>query len=525
MLTAVRFYTCLLDEKISVPQLFFFSFLFPIAQDQHSAPRTQHHRFPAAAPGTLTEAHTSRSRQPSWTHLRMSGGKACGKQAAQYTGKQPDEVSVVTRRGAAAAWDMQETAANQGHRELYQHTAAAENEVHSSGHTHRKPICIKEMSAAKQAGGKGETEKGKQPAVENEGTCTTRQATQTQPALLAADATFAAALEAIPAEDWCRTWAAGWTIMLRRTSKRVKEVVDNMRLPAVVRLSWSFWDDARSGTHKAKRQLVMRQLTLMAAWCRISTLELPECDMKGQDAERLAAVLAQCPALAHLDLSDNYNFGSAGAEKLAGVLGQCRELVHLNLWGNKMGNAGAESLAGVLGQCRELMHLNLGHNVIGAGGAGRLAGVLPQCTALAHLNLRDNDIGAGGAERLAGVLGQCRKLVHLNLRGNKIGAGGAERLAGVLVQCPALAYLNLGYDNIGDSGAERLAGVLGQCAALAHLNLYNNQIGEAGAERLAGALPQCAALTHLDLSYNKIGIVGEGMLRASWRGQASGLVL
>jgi hypothetical protein len=48
---------------------------------------------------------------------------------------------------------------------------------------------------------------------------------------------FAAALEAVPAEDWCRTWVAGRTSMLRRTSKGVKDVVDKMRLPAVVRLS------------------------------------------------------------------------------------------------------------------------------------------------------------------------------------------------------------------------------------------------------------------------------------------------
>jgi hypothetical protein len=54
--------------------------------------------------------------------------------------------------------------------------------------------------------------------------------------LLAADG-FAAALGALPPDDWSRTWAAGRTIMLRRTSKRVKEVVDKMRLPAVVRLS------------------------------------------------------------------------------------------------------------------------------------------------------------------------------------------------------------------------------------------------------------------------------------------------
>jgi len=55
-----------------------------------------------------------------------------------------------------------------------------------------------------------------------------------------ADAPFVPALEAIPVEDWCRTWLAYRTIILRRTSKRVKEVVDKMHLPTVVRLSRGF---------------------------------------------------------------------------------------------------------------------------------------------------------------------------------------------------------------------------------------------------------------------------------------------
>jgi hypothetical protein len=306
---------------------------------------------------------------------------------------------------------------------------------------------LKEMPADKQAAGKGETEKDEQPAAQKKRTRTTRHATQTQPLLLAADAPFAAALEAILGEDRCRTWAAGRTIMLRRTSQRVKEVVDRMQLPAIVsivRLSRSFWDDARNGSAKAKRQFVLRQLAAMTAKtnsrCRISTLELLDCDMKGQDAKRLAGVLAQCPALAHLDLSGNSDFGAAGTERLAGVLGQCRELVHLNL----------------------------SSNWIGAGGAERLAGVLAQCTALAHLNLSHNLIGIG---------------------------------------------------------VESLAGVLGQCPALTYLNLRDNEIGNAGAESLAGVLAQCTALTHLDLWYNNIGTTMGGRLRASWHGQASGLVL
>jgi Leucine-rich repeat (LRR) protein len=261
-----------------------------------------------------------------------------------------------------------------------------------------------------------------------------RPAIQKQSLLFAADA-FVAALGAVPAEDWCRTWAAGRTIMLRRTSKKVKEAVDKMRLPAVVRLSRSFWDDARNGTGEEKRQVVLRQLAAMTGWCRISTLELPRCDMKGQDAEILAGVL-----------------------RLSGVLGQCRELVHLSLSGNYIGAGGAERLAGVLTQCAALAHLDVSWNQIGPAGADRF-GVLAQCAALAHLNLCGNDIGDAGTERL-GVLALCPELAHLDLSHNEIGALGAEFLAGVLGQCTALTELDLGFNRIDDAGAESLSRVL-----------------------------------------------------------------
>jgi Ran GTPase-activating protein (RanGAP) involved in mRNA processing and transport len=113
-----------------------------------------------------------------------------------------------------------------------------------------------------------------------------------------------------------------------------------MRLPVVVRLSRNFWNTNQ---------------------CRISTLELPRCEKKGQDAERLAEVLAQCRELAHLDLSGNSFFGAAGTERLAGVLGQCWELVHLDLSSNLIKSSWAASLAGVLGHsCTALAHLDLG---------------------------------------------------------------------------------------------------------------------------------------------------------------------
>jgi Ran GTPase-activating protein (RanGAP) involved in mRNA processing and transport len=65
--------------------------------------------------------------------------------------------------------------------------------------------------------------------------------------------------------------------------------------------------------------------------------------MKGQDAERLAGVLEQCPALAHLNLRRN-QIDDAGAERLAGVLAQCTALVHLDLDCNQISTVGKERL-------------------------------------------------------------------------------------------------------------------------------------------------------------------------------------
>jgi hypothetical protein len=75
--------------------------------------------------------------------------------------------------------------------------------------------------------------------------------TTLQTPLLAAGA-FTAALAGVPAEDWCRTWPADTTIMLRETSKTAKQTVDKMRLPADVRLSRSFWREHQNLTDAEK---------------------------------------------------------------------------------------------------------------------------------------------------------------------------------------------------------------------------------------------------------------------------------
>ena len=109
-----------------------------------------------------------------------------------------------------------------------------------------------------------------------------------------------AALEAIPADDWSRTWAAARTIMLRRTSKKVKDVVETLLLPAVVHLSRDFWNDFRNGT---REEIILSSQQALRL--------LPECWGSAQ--------------LRHLNLRHNC-LEPGGAAAFAGVIGQCAAL-------------------------------------------------------------------------------------------------------------------------------------------------------------------------------------------------------
>jgi hypothetical protein len=191
---------------------------------------------------------------------------------------------------------------------------------------------------------------------------------------------FTEALAAVPAEDWSRTWAADRTIMLRMTSKRVKELVDKLYTPAVVCWRRSFFEDERNGTvqklylarkYRAaeklnlllkllaaeKLQLILRQLAALSARCRITTLELEFDDLDLDLCDEYDP--ANPCSIWWLDDKEGLTLPEGqDPERLEGVLARCRSLVHLNLNGNRLGDAGAERLAGVLGQCAALAHLN-----------------------------------------------------------------------------------------------------------------------------------------------------------------------
>ncbi len=125
---------------------------------------------------------------------------------------------------------------------------------------------------------------------------------------------------------------------------------------------------------------------------------------------------------------------------------------------------------------------------------------------------------------------QCPALVRLNLTESVAISISDQTGQRGLQECwdsDGIWYISISADNeyradwagIDDVGVESLAGVLD------HLKFSDNKIGAGRVNRLAGVLKQCPALAHHNLCANNIGAVGGGRLRASWCGQAAGLLL
>ena len=88
---------------------------------------------------------------------------------------------------------------------------------------------LKLMPPGKQPEVKSKPEKGKAVAEQSKKARTTIiQTTATEQASEPPSDAITASLVVIPADDWCRTWEADRTMLLRMTSKRVQEVVDKL---------------------------------------------------------------------------------------------------------------------------------------------------------------------------------------------------------------------------------------------------------------------------------------------------------
>jgi hypothetical protein len=212
---------------------------------------------------------------------------------------------------------------------------------------------LEDRLAVRQSDQKWDT--GKEVIRQKKKTCTTFSSVQeaeTPPSLLAADALdllqFLNNLTVYPVEAWSRTWAADRTMMLRMTSKQVREAVDKLCPPTHVKLGASFlhnavnftsaWYYTFDATQRSalKRERMQHILTQLDSWedmisprHNITKLDLNHCDMRDHEAGFLVAVHNEIGAegadiLNELGLGDRRNWEVKG-EKFEGEIYKDRE--------------------------------------------------------------------------------------------------------------------------------------------------------------------------------------------------------
>jgi hypothetical protein len=314
-------------------------------------------------------------------------------------------------------------------------------------------------------------------------------------------------LSIIPTEDLSRTWPANRTIMLRITSKQIKDIIDNKYLPTIIYLKYIRPIDIK---------FVMNRLSILVTTCQITSLDLPDFDMNLR-FKKFKEILSKCK-LNKLSLYNN-NLGDEEIKSISEILinGQCSVL---HLAHNKITEIGFKSLLKLLNKGQRI-DLNLCNNKIGY--EYERVKSIELCSTLENLNLCYNQISNIDIDKILLHNIELKSLdlsqnqittfnfnisqnnifilENLNLSYNRIGIEGAKSLSKILVKCKILKKLNLSYNHICTEGA---ISIVEQCISLSKICLASNMITDDGMDKFSQVLIQRTHLTYITLNGNRI---------------------
>ena len=173
------------------------------------------------------------------------------------------------------------------------------------------------------------------------------------------------ALELLPQDLHYKMLPANRTFVLRRTSKTMRAAVENAKLDTIVKRR-------RDGVKFLNGAGLQDKLNCLNAWCRVTVLDLNECELREGGAQAIAAALRVNTMLTELHLHYN-QLGEGGAQAIAAALRVNATLTNLNLWNNSLGEGGAQAIAGALRVNATLTNLNLGYNELREGAGQAIA--------------------------------------------------------------------------------------------------------------------------------------------------------
>lgn len=360
-------------------------------------------------------------------------------------------------------------------------------------------------------------------------------------------------LETVPNTELARTWPSSWTIMMRMTSKSMREAIDKAKLPATISLIWPKY---RNNIIKINSIFKFINITNLKLTCfdfesdfgfdceddsdeenivkivekveyeesieyeeleyeedkllilsdmfslneRLTELNLEHSELKNNSLK----FLTKLQNLSKLNLKSN-NF-SCSLEFIE-VLIMLPKLVCLNLDFNENFNKKGCVFSGNIYLLEEL---SLNHCNIACGSYDILK-FIEICPRLVCLNLDNNGLDYNWMMKLEQALRHCPNLAYLYLNCNCINN------VGNLLNSHKLVSLELSFNKFGDEGLLNITNA--QCSNLTNLVLSGNMIGEEGATNIANALrnAQFPNLTNLCLEWNKIRDIGaSNIINAQW---------
>lgn len=316
-------------------------------------------------------------------------------------------------------------------------------------------------------------------------------------------------LSIIPTEDLSRTWSANRTIMLRITSKQIKDIIDKKYLPTFIYLK---------NIKPVNIKFVMNRLSILVTTCQIISLDLPDFNMNLR-FEKFKEILSKCK-LNKLSLYNN-NLGDTEIESISEILinGQCSVL---NFPHNKITEIGFKSLLKILNNGQKI-HLNLCNNKLGYEYMYEGIKSIKLCSTLENLNLCYNQISNIDIDKILLHNIELKSLdlsqnqittfnfnisqnnifilENLNLSYNRIGIEASKKLSEILLKCKSLQKLNLSYNYICTEGA---ISIIEHCTTLSHIYLASNMITDDSMDKFLQVLIRRTSLTSITLNGNRI---------------------
>ena len=375
-------------------------------------------------------------------------------------------------------------------------------------------------------------------------------------------------LETVPNTELARTWPSSWTIIMRMTSKNIREAVDKAKLPTTVSLIWPIYknniikinilfkllnitslklkcfdfesdfgfdwdsDEEKEDVDEFKKVVKIVEKVEYEESIEYEELEyeedkllilsdmfslnegLTELNLEHSELKNNSLkFLTKLQNLSKLNLKGN-NF-SCSLEFIE-VIMMLPKLVSLNLDLNENFNKKGCVFSGdIYLQFLHLEELSLNHCNI-AYGTYDILKFIENCPRLVSLNLDNNELNKQWMIKLEQSLKHCPNLAYLNLSSNCISTEGTIYI-GNLLNSHKLVSLELSFIMFGDEGLSNITNA--QCSNLTNLVLSGNMIGEEGATNIANALrnAQFPNLTNLCLEWNNIKDIGASkIINAQW---------